>query len=442
MIKSLEIKNFKSIKNAHLDMKRFNLLCGDNASGKTTIIHSILALIQRNDQSRNLDGDLVKIGEFSEIRNKETGEDISIELTTTMNKIKTIYLKKNTNPNIDETSIFKEVPKKKLDIIFEKTLFYLSSNRIGVVDIYNKSNSKFGISGEAFVDYLSSNQNKPLNSDYIAAFSSLFPAITVINRYLDHVRFWLKHIADEEVNLEQIPFTNQYVLTFGNTQEKNRPINTGSGLSFILPIIVMCLGSLIISNEPIIIIENPEVFLHPKAQVKLTQFLILISEFSQIIIETHSDHVLKTVIEKLNINNEIFVFDNKTGSTVIKTLNHSDFKLHPTSYAEIQYRAFDLLSIELHIILYSTLHARHIYGQQHLNRIHRALKHFDDYLSTLTSHDLIKQRTYGNRVYNTLPTYIRNCIDHPEQIDPVTNQVYTYSYDELRKSIEFLFALI
>ena len=51
MIKKLTIKNFKSIRNIRLNFNNFNILCGDNASGKTAIIHSILAVTQKYENN-------------------------------------------------------------------------------------------------------------------------------------------------------------------------------------------------------------------------------------------------------------------------------------------------------------------------------------------------------------------------------------------------------
>lgn len=40
MINKLKIHNFKSVKNLSINFGRLNILCGENASGKTSIIHS------------------------------------------------------------------------------------------------------------------------------------------------------------------------------------------------------------------------------------------------------------------------------------------------------------------------------------------------------------------------------------------------------------------
>ena len=46
-----------------------------------------------------------------------------------------------------------------------------------------------------------------------------------------------------------------------------------------------------------------------------------------------------------------------------------------------------------------------------------------------------KASSYGRTQYNTLPTYIRNAIDHPDSGNRFTD-------DELRRSIEFLIQLL
>ncbi len=77
-------------------------------------------------------------------------------------------------------------------------------------------------------------------------------------------------------------------------------------VSYILPIIISCLVRQIdkiniIENylkkeeNEIIIIENPEAHLHPSAQSKLGYFLAKTSKYIQIIIETHSEHIINGI---------------------------------------------------------------------------------------------------------------------------------------------------
>ena len=53
--------------------------------------------------------------------------------------------------------------------------------------------------------------------------------------------------------------------------------------------IISCLGA---EEGSIVIIENPEIHLHPKAQSRLCEFLYFVSKSRrQLFVETHSDHI-------------------------------------------------------------------------------------------------------------------------------------------------------
>jgi|GEM_PF-846429 len=72
-----------------------------------------------------------------------------------------------------------------------------------------------------------------------------------------------------------------------------RPVNTGFGISNVLPII---LAALCTPAGGLIIVENPEVHLHPAAQSDLAKFLGQASLCGvQVIIETHSDHIINGI---------------------------------------------------------------------------------------------------------------------------------------------------
>lgn len=425
MIKKLTIKNFKSIRNIRLNFNNFNILCGDNASGKTAIIHSILAVTQKYENNiKELDGDIIKIGSYIEVHNRNTySRDINVFLEDNFRNNKNLIM------NTENLGVISEKGKE-LNICFEKNIFYLSSNRIGVVDTYIKGNTKFGIDGLSFADFLFKNRTGKMPEKYIKEFEKETENSTkVINSLFEHFRYWAESVTEEQINENQILYTNQYILTFGKNTN-TRSINTGSGFSYLLPIIAVCLGALVIDNEsksiPTVIIENPEIYLHPKAQEKLTKFLLFISKFTQIIIETHSDHILKTAIEQKKVKNKIFVFSlNNNAETEKREMTAKNFKTKPISYAEVQYNAFGLITPELHIILYGQLHEKFCSN--------KGIKDFDKYMTKKMPNVPRKIDNYTKIVYETLPTYIRNCIDHPEN-----SKRPKYSDEELKLSIDFL----
>jgi predicted ATPase len=73
----------------------------------------------------------------------------------------------------------------------------------------------------------------------------------------------------------------------------HRPQNVGFGLTHVLPIVASCLGA---APGDLILVENPESHLHPAGQSAMGRFLALAAMAgAQVIIETHSDHVLNGV---------------------------------------------------------------------------------------------------------------------------------------------------
>lgn len=76
----------------------------------------------------------------------------------------------------------------------------------------------------------------------------------------------------------------------GLLSEPIRPTNMGFGFSYALPVIV---AGLLTRPGDLLIVENPEAHLHPGGQSKLGRFLARVAgSGAQVIVETHSDHVL------------------------------------------------------------------------------------------------------------------------------------------------------
>lgn len=105
------------------------------------------------------------------------------------------------------------------------------------------------------------------------------------------------------------------------------PISSvGYGVSQILPIVV----DMIFANEPMILIQQPEVHLHPKAQAAFGEFLFNISHYDpsrKFIIETHSDYIidryrycLKKSSEKNKNSGQIFFMQHKGGHNKIQVI--------------------------------------------------------------------------------------------------------------------------
>jgi len=103
--------------------------------------------------------------------------------------------------------------------------------------------------------------------------------------------------------------------------------DSGFGYSQILPIIIKCLMANI---DDTILIEQPELHLNPAIQVRLAEFFVAMSiSYRQIIIETHSEHIVNAIrvlsaesdIDEIRDNTKIFYLTNCNELPVIHELS-------------------------------------------------------------------------------------------------------------------------
>jgi len=95
--------------------------------------------------------------------------------------------------------------------------------------------------------------------------------------------------------VEQVSQANAVTLGLRTSEDTgfHRPIHEGFGLTQVFPIVVAALSA---AEEDILLIENPEVHLHPAGQALMGQFLADVARAGvQVILETHSDHVLNGI---------------------------------------------------------------------------------------------------------------------------------------------------
>ena len=114
------------------------------------------------------------------------------------------------------------------------------------------------------------------------------------------------------LTVEKLSHTNAVTLGFrtSNATEFHSPTHTGFGLMQVFPIIVAALSA---QREDLLLIENPEVHLHPAGQAMMGMFLTQVAAAGvQVILESHSDHVLNGVRRAVRKN----------------VLSHDDVALH------------------------------------------------------------------------------------------------------------------
>ena len=327
MISKLTVKGFKSIDHVELDIKPLTLFVGMNSSGKSTAVQSILLVIQNITEEKisPINGELVSIGDFSEATNfRSNSKEIEIKLQSSNSE--SIHMKIYENEHQltkcdfkGDSSVIGYLNRK------NKRVQYLSANRMGAQDTYSKnysSNVDFGTLGEYAIDYFETHKKDIIEKDLIKD-QELGSTLEI------QVNYWMSYIINAELSTEDIARTDKVKAQFHVTgNRKVRPKNIGSGLSYLIAIIVSILSS---NKDDLIIIENPEIHLHPKAQSRLTELFSFASRNGvNLIIETHSDHIFNGVrkaINKKNIDREevaVYYFKIDDNFTTVPTL--IDFK--------------------------------------------------------------------------------------------------------------------
>lgn len=343
MIKSIEIRNFKSIKKKFFPLKNLNILLGLNGTGKSSFIQTLLMLKQSNQglllDRLNLNGDYIEIGttkdalyqyskqeDFALDINFDDGGILNLELKYEMEKdfFKVINSKKNF---YGEYSILESILKQSL---FTDSFHYLSANRIEPHSMYSKNptsvvtKKNIGNRGEFTAHYIDSFSNYEIEyENLLHKYSTLMDSVTgkeIVNKTLiNQINLWLGDVSPG-VNVKTTSISSEYVLleyvfkqpNFGNTNRYS-PQNVGFGITYSLPVITALLSA---KSGEILVIENPEAHIHPRGQAELGKLIALVAMNNvQIIIETHSDHILngiRVAVKEGNISKDkvvAFYFD-------------------------------------------------------------------------------------------------------------------------------------
>lgn len=175
-------------------------------------------------------------------------------------------------------------------------------------------------------------------------------------------------------------------------------------------------------ENTILLLDEPETHLHPKAQEYLLSELKKLSQNNRnniVLFATHSNYM----IDKEDLSRNYKVVKNDE-STAITKLNRTT-----STFASVSYEVFDIASSDYHNQLYGKLHENFI--EEHTEEDKSRQTTFDtEYLNQIQ--ELNKEHPLKNKDNCcTLPTYIRNCIHHPENGN-------RYTEAQLRKSINLL----
>ena len=93
-------------------------------------------------------------------------------------------------------------------------------------------------------------------------------------------------------DIDMVKFRYQYPRN-GVQGREYRPVNVGFGLTAIMPVILALLTT---QKGGLLLLENPEIHIHPKGQTYLGKLMALAAQNGvQVIVETHSDHIINGI---------------------------------------------------------------------------------------------------------------------------------------------------
>lgn len=302
MLDSLSIQGFKCFDCIEIRLRRINIFSGINSSGKSSAIQAFLLLCNNafGNSPSPLNGMWLRLGTFDECRNhRVNARSFQVCAKRENNYLEATFKSSNEDSNdvvVDLTHNARIIQ----DLLsFEKRhVYYLPANRIGPEDSYLQNFDRVNFLGnkaEFIIDFLFKNRKQEVISQLIADTAS------VTLEY--QVNYWLKKLFGINNTIRNLGLSNSLSVELSLGDGKPvRPYHMGSGVSFAIGVLVSCLSARI---DDIVIIENPEIHLHPKAQSELTEFLCFVANAGiQIILETHSDHVFNG-IRKSIVKNEI-----------------------------------------------------------------------------------------------------------------------------------------
>lgn len=320
MLTQLNLTNFKCFELLKLPLGALTLLSGANASGKSSILQALVLLHQtmlEHEWSTRLmlNGTVAKLGTVADVVDQVHGRDnfeiglIDDHFSCQWNfagdradmslAVAEVEIGGETMPNPErlryllppDVWIAGDTEAQSL-AIRSRDLTYITAEREGPREFYTLGDQHaiptVGPTGENAVSVLHRRRDELVRDALLLGGQT--------PRLLPQVRERLaKFFPSCDLDVQQVSNANIVTMGIKNSPDTDflRPINCGFGITQVLPIIVAVLS---VPEGSILLVENPEVHLHPYGQALMGQLLAEVAHAGvQVIVETHSDHVLNGI---------------------------------------------------------------------------------------------------------------------------------------------------
>lgn len=316
MLRQLGLKHFKCFEKLRLPLAPLTLLTGLNASGKSTVLQALVLLHQTMREQEwttrlALNGGSVRLGTMPDVVDEVFGRR-SFELALVEDERRVEWEfggeRRDLSMAVSRVSVAgrtENSPRTLRHLLPEhfatemqglvrrlQCLTYITAERLPPQETYELKDphavAVVGPRGEHAASILHWGREE-----------GVIEGLALPGGPHDRLREVQKRMATFfpgcAIDLQPVPRVNAVTLGLRTSDATgfHRPGHTGFGLTQCLPIVVATLSA---AEEDLILLENPEVHLHPAGQAKMGEFLADVARVGvQVIVETHSDHVLNGV---------------------------------------------------------------------------------------------------------------------------------------------------
>lgn len=316
MLTRIDLNYFKCFESLHLPLGDLTLLSGTNASGKSSILQGLVLLhqtIREHEWSTRLmlNGEAIRLGTVADVVDKIHGRrtfglgiadenfnylwTFAGERSEMSMVVDSVVIDDGTveNPETLRFLLPFDCDEKALSLADRlRGLTYITAERVGPREVYALEDRQVapvvGPSGEHAVSVLHWGRDEKVLEGLV------LPEVpnTRLRQVEERMRTFFPGCA---LVVQKVAQTNAVTLGLRTSDDTDfhRPVHVGFGLTQVLPIVIAALSA---AKGNILLIENPEVHLHPAGQSLMGQFLAEVAHAGvQVIVETHSDHVLNGV---------------------------------------------------------------------------------------------------------------------------------------------------
>jgi predicted ATPase len=307
MIASLSVRNFKRFADASFDLRPLTVLTGLNGTGKSTLVQALLLARQCTEfrggaDVVQLNGPYgLALGEAHEVLHPSAAGS-EIEVALTVDRAAEPFVYGFGVP--DEQALYLTVEARPVatpaGLNGQGSSFtYLCAERLGPRDQLGVSAEHpdrigVGVQGEYTAQILALRDSQQVRDELLHPDTESTHGVTILRTQTE---MWASEIIRPIRSTAQWPpGLTASTIRFqepGLLSEAIRPANMGFGFSYALPVIV---AALLTTPGGLLIVENPEAHLHPGGQSRLGRLLARVAgSGAQVLLETHSDHVLNGV---------------------------------------------------------------------------------------------------------------------------------------------------